>query len=193
MRLPIGDVLGFATGATTPESLDSSKVRSNTIRRAQEVGLVRVTRYGKTAGYVASPELIDGLSEQARKLVALVDELHAARPLLVAATRLGIRPEDALAVLMPPTREDLDVAALAELVAAAAEDLEAAPRRHPQRVQHHRRHDSVSFPRVRLLPEALADINGIEDVSGSSARSAVAVFGHRSPHRTICIDNARCT
>lgn len=126
MRLPIGDVLGFATGATTPESLDSSKVRSNTIRRAQEVGLVRVTRYGKTAGYVASPELIDGLSEQARKLVALVDELHAARPLLVAATRLGIRPEDALAVLMPPTREDLDVAALAELVAAAAEDLEAA-------------------------------------------------------------------
>jgi hypothetical protein len=102
MRLPIGDVLGFATGATTPESLDSYKVRSNTIRRAQEVGLVRVTRYGKTAGYVASPELIDGLSEQARKLVALVDELHAARPLLVAATRLGIRPEDALAVLMPP-------------------------------------------------------------------------------------------
>jgi hypothetical protein len=82
MRLPIGDVLGFATGATTPESLDSYKVRSNTIRRAQEVGLVRVTRYGKTAGYVASPELIDGLSEQACKLVALVDELHAARPLL---------------------------------------------------------------------------------------------------------------
>jgi hypothetical protein len=39
MRLPIGDVLGFATGATTPESLDSYKVRSNTIRRAQEVGL----------------------------------------------------------------------------------------------------------------------------------------------------------
>lgn len=117
---------GFALGFATAETLDSSKLRSNTVARAQEVGLVRVTRYGRTAGYVTAPEVLEGLTEQAAHLGEVLKELHAARPLLHAAARLGITPEEALAALLRPGQDELDVAALAQLVADAADDRDAA-------------------------------------------------------------------
>ena len=119
-----GDI--FALGFSTAESLDSSKLRSNTVARAREVGLVRVTRYGRTAGYVASPEVLDRLADAARRLSSVGDELHAARPLLLAALRLGIDPAQALDALLGSDGSALDVAALAQLVAEATDDLDAA-------------------------------------------------------------------
>lgn len=115
-----------ALGFSTAESLDSSKLRSGTVTRAQEVGLVRVTRYGRTAGYVTSPEVLDRLADAARRLSAVSDELHAARPLLLAALRLGIDPARAIDALLGADGPDLDVTALAQLVAEAADDLDAA-------------------------------------------------------------------
>jgi hypothetical protein len=117
---------GFALGFATAETLDSSKLRSNTVSRAQEVGLVRVTRYGRTAGYVTSAQVLEGLTAQAAHLAEVRKELHAARPLLHAAARLGVAPEEAVAALLRSGRDELDVAALAELVADAADDRDAA-------------------------------------------------------------------
>jgi hypothetical protein len=122
MSVPFDLGVGFMTA----ESLDSSKLRSSTVTRAQEVGLVRVTRYGRTAGYVASPEVLGQLAEAAERLSAVSSELHAARPLLVAALRLGIDPSRALDALLGAGGPGLDVAALAELVAEATDDLDAA-------------------------------------------------------------------
>ena len=120
------DIALFASGAAVPETLDSSKVRSNTFTHVHDVGLVEVTRYGKTHGWVASPKLMAEVAEQARELVSFREAARAARPLLLAATRLGIAPSDAFDALMPSEDGRFALARLASLVAEAADNLDAA-------------------------------------------------------------------
>lgn len=112
------------------ETLDSSKLRSNTVAHAEKVGMVRITRYGRTAGYVTSPQLMDGLRGRAARYLALNEQLHRARPLMLAAARLGVAPAEIIDVLFAADSEngdaELDLQALADLVAEASDDLDAA-------------------------------------------------------------------
>ena len=97
---------------------------------AEKVGVVRITRYGRTAGYVTSPQLMDGLRARAARYSALSEQIHRARPLMLAAARLGVAPAMVVAALFAADTDDgdaqLDVQALAELVAEATDDLDAA-------------------------------------------------------------------
>ena len=112
------------------ETLDSSKLRSNTVAYAEKVGIVGITRYGRIAGYVASPRTMDVLWGHATQYAVLTEQLHRARPLMLAASRLGVDPAHIVTVLFTAGGEngetELDVQALAELVAEAADDIDAA-------------------------------------------------------------------
>jgi hypothetical protein len=108
--------------------LDSSKLRGTATKRAETEGLVKIEKYHRTVAYLASPSVVEELMAAAVTLERIERELPMVASLLSAALKLGIAPEQAVQALVTtsPGRGQLDLARLAGLIEAAADDLDAA-------------------------------------------------------------------
>jgi len=118
----------LSTVQSSESALDSSKLRGTATKRADAEGLVKITKYNRTVGYLASPAVVEELVGAAGELAQTRRELPLAATLLSTALRLGIDPEAAVQALVV-NREDgahIDLANLASLIEAAADDLDAA-------------------------------------------------------------------
>lgn len=118
----------LSTVQSSEFALDSSKLRGTATKRADAEGLVKISRYNRTVGYLASPAVVEELVHAADELAQTRRELPLVGTLLSTALRLGISPETAVQALVA-NREDgahIDLTNLASLIEAAADDLDAA-------------------------------------------------------------------
>jgi hypothetical protein len=108
--------------------VDSSHLRGSTTSRAQEEGLVNVEKYNRVNAVLSSVEVFDGLLHGVEEHVNMLKTFPTVGPLLAAALKLGVSPDLAIAALFvnDALGARLDVAALAELLDEAADDIEAA-------------------------------------------------------------------
>jgi hypothetical protein len=109
--------------------LDSSKLRGTATKRVETEGLVKIEKYHRTVAYLASPSVVEELVAVVEILERNERELPMVATLLSAALKLGIAPERAVQALVTtgaPGRGQLDLAGLAGLIEAAADDLDAA-------------------------------------------------------------------
>jgi hypothetical protein len=118
----------LSTVQSSEFALDSSKLRGTATKRADVEGLVKIARYNRTVGYLASPAVVEELVRAADELARTRRELPLVATLLSTALRLGIAPEMAVQALVA-NREDgahIDLTNLASLIEAAADNLDAA-------------------------------------------------------------------
>lgn len=108
--------------------VDSSHLRGSTTSRAQQEGLVNVEKYNRVKAVLSSVEVFDGLLHGVEEHVNMLKTFPTVSPLLTAALKLGVSPDVAIAALFVNDERGarLDVAALAELLDEAADDLQAA-------------------------------------------------------------------
>lgn len=118
----------LSTVQSSEFALDSSKLRGTATKRADAEGLVKIAKYNRTVGYLASPAVVEELVGAADELAQTRRELPLVATLLSTALRLGIDPETAVQALVA-NREDgahIDLANLASLIETAADNLDAA-------------------------------------------------------------------
>ncbi len=128
-RVSVTDIAALLRQAGTSEyALDSSKLRSGATRRVEEEGLVQIEKYHQAVAYLISPSLVEEFVEAAETRDRLARDLPVVARLLSTALKLGIAPEQAVQALLGlgESRAQLDVAALAGMLEAAVDDLDAA-------------------------------------------------------------------
>lgn len=110
------------------DGVDSSLLRGSTTHRAQQEGVVNVEKYNRVSAVLSSVDVFDGLLHGVEEHVAMIRAFPTVGPLLAAALKLGVSPDVAIAALFVNDKSGarLDVAALAELLDEAADDIEAA-------------------------------------------------------------------
>lgn len=127
---PMDTVRAFEVGRKVRASgvgVDSSVLRGSATKQAQAQGAVAVGKYNEQVSVLASVELFDSLLDGVEETVRMRRDMSLLAPLLSAALKLGIAPDQALAAVFG----DVDhvgpnIRALAALVDDASDDLEAA-------------------------------------------------------------------